>query len=424
MKILILSHNCVSTTQNMGKTLCSLFGAFDKNDLVQLYLYPSIPNLDFCKSYYRITDNDIIQSIINRKRCGGIVEPIYINEEFELFESKKIRDQYTRIKRGEYMRFARDIIWKMGAPKSKSLKKWLLLEKPDVVFYALGDAIFSLSLARWISSFLNIPLVTYICDDFYFSGKDKRGIKRFLYNGIIENIKKTVKMSSYLITICDELGEAYKAEFGTPYYTIMTGSSFEIGTIEHREDSRQISYIGNLSFNRWKSLLEIQDALTKINLNRKLKYQIIYYGTENDNLKNRIKYGGYLDANSVKKVMSESLLLIHTETFDKKFRTRLKYSLSTKIADSLASGTCLLVYAPAELVSVKYLIKNGCAFCIVDNEHLQENLIKILDDSSMRNQYAKRGVDIAYQNHNVKTNSKKLKNVFKKILDNRCGEDK
>ena len=89
MKILIISHNPLSTYQNMGKTMLSLFHAFDKNELCQLYIYPSLPDVDSCKSFFRITDKDILRSYYKFKVRGkevfadldnhNIFENIHIN---------------------------------------------------------------------------------------------------------------------------------------------------------------------------------------------------------------------------------------------------------------------------------------------------------------------------------------------------------
>ena len=62
MKVLIISHNPITTYQNMGKTLLSLFCEFDKSELCQLYCYPTIPDISVCESYYRVTDRDILNS--------------------------------------------------------------------------------------------------------------------------------------------------------------------------------------------------------------------------------------------------------------------------------------------------------------------------------------------------------------------------
>ena len=43
MKVLIISHNPISTYQSMGKSMRALFSAFRTEELCQLYLYPTIP---------------------------------------------------------------------------------------------------------------------------------------------------------------------------------------------------------------------------------------------------------------------------------------------------------------------------------------------------------------------------------------------
>ena len=56
MKVLLLSHNPVTTYNNMGKTFLSLFSAFRPEELCQLFLYPAVPDTACCGSYYRFTD--------------------------------------------------------------------------------------------------------------------------------------------------------------------------------------------------------------------------------------------------------------------------------------------------------------------------------------------------------------------------------
>ena len=63
MKVLIISHNPITTYQSMGKTMLSLFSAFDRSELCQLYIYPTLPDIDVCDSYFRITDRDVLKSL-------------------------------------------------------------------------------------------------------------------------------------------------------------------------------------------------------------------------------------------------------------------------------------------------------------------------------------------------------------------------
>ncbi len=416
MKVLIISHNCFSETQNMGKTLASLFSRFEKDELMQLYLYPSIPNTDNCDNYFRITDKDVIKSILKRSSCGNIVEP-QPNMENGLFDTPDSEKSYNSIKRNSFfVRRVRDIVWMLGNWKSRELKNWLKERKPDVIFFALGDAIFSQNIAMWAAKYLGIPLITYVCDDYYFYGKQGRLSDKLLNFGLIKNIEKTIKSSKRIVTICDRLGEDYQKEFGTPYTTVMTGSSFEIDSLKAENIKSQLSYIGNLSLGRWQSLLEIQSALNKINFENNSNYELVYYGRENENLAKKITYGGFLDAEGVKKVMAESMLLIHTESFIENYKQRVKYSVSTKIADSLASGRCLLAYGPEQIASMQHLVNNDSAYCITNKNELFDKLSLLLNDYELILKYGKHGIETAKKYHSTENNSDILYNLFSNLV--------
>lgn len=409
MKVLLVSHNCFSKTQNMGKTFASLFSSFKKEELMQLYLYPTIPNIDICDNYFRITDMDAVRSIIKRGKCGQIIKPEVIDESETLFESVEEAEQYEKINRNSFIvRRLRDLAWKISAWKSKELKQWLKDGKPDVVFYAMGDAMFSQDIAMWVSDFLKIPLVTYVCDEFYFYYK-----KTNKFNlGLVSNIKKTIKKSKKLVTICDSLGEAYYREFNVPYKTVMTGSSFNIGSLPNKEKQNQISYIGGLALNRWKSLIDISDVVNELNNENLWDIKLAYYGSENEKLKGIVEYGGRLDLEGVKNTIAESKIVLHIETFDEELKERLRYSVSTKIADSLASGTLLLAYGPSDLASTIHLKENNCAPVVSDKLELKKVLKELLKDNKLKEEYETNAINTAMKFHDTKINSEKIRNIL------------
>lgn len=415
MKILLVSHNCFSTTQSMGKTFASLFSDFSAEELMQLYLYPTLPNTDQCTNLFRITDRDVLNSLLHcDPKCGRVIRSEEIRPDNTLYEEASNTEVYRKTRKAEILaRRARDSMWMLGKWKSRELKAWLLDNKPDIVFYALGDAIFSQNIAMWAADFLKIPLVTYVCDEFYYYYRNlKNPFSRILCIPLTRNIKKTIKHSARLITICEELGEAYQKTFGVPYTTIMTGSSFPAGSLTIDDHARQISYIGNLTLNRWKSVQEIAVALKQVNAERNEDYKLVYYGSEDDHLNGYAEYGGRLDSCGVQNVMSKSRLLIHTESFEKEFRDRLRYSVSTKVADSLASGNCLLAYGPGDLASIRYLEKEQCAFVCDDRTALTDCIRRAVTDEKTRSEVKSRAVETARRNHNSLENSKKIREMF------------
>lgn len=416
MKVLIVSHNCFSSSQSMGKTLASLFSKFDKSELMQLYFYPSVPNVDVCGDYYRITDKDILSSIIYRKTCGRVIEQSEIDSDNTLFSDPDEGRQYSRINRNSLLiHRLRDVAWKIGSWKTKSLKQWLKKGKPDIVFYALGDATFSQNIARWVSDYLGVPLVSYICDEFYSYYKNHESwFARIISFPLIRGIKKTIEASKRNITICDDLGKLYENTFNVPYTTIMTGSSFTPGELNCLTNSKHISYIGNTALNRCKPISEIAAAIEAINEENGTDFEFTYYGGKSNELESvsGIKYGGRLTAEQVKQTMANSCLLIHVETFDHDYRARLKYSISTKIADSLASGIPLFAYGPEDIASMKHLINNECAACVTDKKILYSQLTRVLMSETYSNQLRINAMSVASQKHFASNNGDMLRRVL------------
>ena len=232
-------------------------------------------------------------------------------------------------------------------------------------------------------------------------------------------IKKTVKASKRLVSICDSLGELYSENFGVQYTKIMTGSTIKAENII-ANDSKKISFIGNTSLNRWKSMRDIADTIDLINNETESNYEFVYYGKESSYLQGYkgIQYGGFLNPEQVHKVMHESCALIHTETFDKEYRERLRYSVSTKIADTLASGNCLFAYGPKEIASIEHLIENECAVVATRKEDLKIALKSALEDSELKVKVSAKAIEAAQKYHNSIKNSNLLKKVLQETMEN------
>ena len=116
-KVLILSHNPTSTHQSMGKTFLSMFNSFKKTELCQLYIYPTIPDVDYCDSYYRVTDKDVLNSYFKFTVNGREVAKSEIDtSSHSMFENPEDEAKYRNRKNKQAVRMLlRDIMWRFSS---------------------------------------------------------------------------------------------------------------------------------------------------------------------------------------------------------------------------------------------------------------------------------------------------------------------
>lgn len=422
MKVLIISHNPLSTFESMGKSLLEMTRVFKKEELIQLYVYPSVPNVDRCASYFRITDKDILKSYFFLPMKIGVVEA-QLNQN-SLFENEKDEKVYRNPKnKRPLMMLLRDAMWRCSKWYRRSLVEWLKTEKPDCILAAPGGAKFLYDMASKISKDLEIPVFSYLCDEFYFLPKAKK------ITGRIQNylLKKTIEKYYYtcvkhVFCICDNLKKLYKEKFGVECTTIMTGASIPFAKKPKLiKDIHTISYLGNLRCDRYKSLVEIGECIDKLNetYNKNIKIHI-YSNEKNDSILKYLKrvesivFEGFVSGEKFTKVVNESDILIHTESFDGAFASAVKNSISTKIADSLACGVPILAYGPEGIASMDYLEKNNAAYCIVKKENLFEKINYLILHPESTHAILYNSLALARNKHDSTKNSALMKDIMMK----------
>lgn len=420
MKILIISHNPISTTTNMGKTMDSLFKAFKQKEMVQLYCYPSFPDVDRCDSYFRVTDVDIVKSFLPPFEFkSSEVNKKDIQAGAKLLES----DKYNKVYRAkqEYKRFFRDLIWKVACWYDEKMEEWVKKVKPDFIFAVVGNACFLYDIIFKISDKFSIPIVAYICDDYYFIKKKDDFFGRLRYFFVQKKIEQLMKKVKKVVFISEELKNEYENHFGINGDVIMTGSR-AVKIQQKEEDKKILTYMGNIRCNRYISIAETGRIIDEINRENGTDYQLHVYSPEKDEsiletLKSAksVKFKGFVSGEEFNRTFSQAELLFHTEAFDEENKDMVKHSVSTKIADSLARGIPLVAYGPEEISSMQHLIRNECAYIATSKEQLKEVLLKAFrgeDDE----QIVKNALETAEKYHNSEKNSRRLREIFSNII--------
>lgn len=424
MKVLIISHNPISTKSNMGKTFLSLFSEFDRSELCQFYIYPSFPDIDRCSSFYRVTDKEIVKSLFSFKSIGGEVDSENISENADLYENPADRALYRNVKnKSALRRIARDTAWKLSRGYKKSLYAWIDREKPDSIFLAPGPGEFIYDIALDISKKLNIPIVTYICDEYYFLGVPKGLLEKLRFGKFKKKVEKLMAKSSRLVVICDELKDEYTHRFGVKAETLMTGAGREIAEgAKISDEPTEIKYFGNIRCNRFNSLREVGLALDGINSRTGKDYKLKIFTAEKDSEILSIFDGirsielcGFVSGEDFEREFNSSQLLLHVEAFDDASIDRVKHSVSTKIADSLASGIPLLAYGPECISSMKHLIRHDCALVATSKDELTAMLEMAFSNVERKRICAEKAIETAKEYHDSRKTSLALKEIFENI---------
>lgn len=375
-KVLIISNGALSDFDSNGRTVSNLFGSYDIDKIAQFCVYGN-PDFSKCKNYYKVTDKDALKSLLTFKQCGGKVEH---TEE---------KDTTTNIKNKKQIKtplkvLLREFAWKFGRWKGEKLKRWVDDFNPEVVFINLADNCFTINLAVTVAKKYNIPIVAFSTENYYFKRENYLTNKTSLLYRIINwKLKKAYKRLEKYCVKCflntALLRDLYASEFD--FDCACSYCKSEIDFVENYKikdsDSIIVSYLGNLGLNRHKALIEIGQALNRID--KKIKLYV--YGKAKDpsiaeelSHSQGINYMGFVSYKEVTQIIHSSDLLIHTEYSSGENNQDLKYAFSTKIADSVCSGTPLFVYADESLALSEFLNNNACAFFECKRERLEKTL--------------------------------------------------
>ena len=431
MKVLIISQPVLSKTNNMGKTLMGYFRDFSPDDISQLYLHEGVPeNTDVCEKYYCFSDSDAMKSILNHKIQGKS-----FTKESEVFKKKDAeevaeKDEIYKLGAAHkaWMLFVRDTIWKLSSWKNRELLKWLDRTGADVIFFAPGDGAFIYRIADEIARYLNKPLIMVCMDDFFINNRNKKeilgGIRQ---KNFMRVVNKTAKDCDMIFTICDEMNDAYGKLFEKKCLTLHTVA--ERKNVQLAQTARHVSYIGNLKCGRYKTLIDIGKALSELRDENVPNVIDVYSGTREfdciEPLKKApgINFCGEISAESVLEVMANSMAVIHTESFEQEMMELVRFSVSTKIAESLMYGPCLITYGPEGIASIDYLKENNAAYVISRPEDLEKGLEEILTNKELREQIVRNARALALKNHNADVNPRKVRKWLQEVVDKSQNEN-
>ncbi len=171
---------------------------------------------------------------------------------------------------------------------------------------------------------------------------------------------------------------------------------------------------------RNNSLNDIGYALGKINP----QYMIEVYSNEKDEqiysvfeTNPNVKYMGSVPYAQVQKRMAESDITIIVEGFKEEDINLSRYSLSTKAADALASGTSILVYGSFESGIIEYMQSTKAAMVCTQKDELIYAIEKLIDDQELQKKYYDQAIVMTREHHNLEISCKTSEKVIAHAIE-------
>jgi hypothetical protein len=407
-RVLVISNNAFSFSLNNGKTLSNLFKDWPRKMIAQLFFHPNdSPEWGICDNYYKISDIDILKSILKlSNHCGGICEHSIIPEQ-RILKVGRLRKRINSLDmQKSVMILLRDFLWRSGRWKTKQLCEWLSMFNPEIIFFVGGYSGFAHEIACWTSTFCKAPMSVFFTDDYVLNPMRESIFDPYLQKKNLKHYKKTIAESTLHFTIGDIMAKDYQSQFGVIFYPIMNCVEFDKHyPVEVENQQIIISYFGGLHLNRWKMLIEIGELLNQLSKELSIKMQLNIFTTSyvsDSKMKllctPPLSFHNGVYGEALFQQMTEANILLHVESMDNRSRVKTHYSVSTKLPEYFSAGRCVVGYGPSEVASIRLLADNSIGITITDKDSIvkrKEKLKNIIINKVSRMEIAQNAFDFA-----------------------------
>jgi hypothetical protein len=415
--------------QTSSRAFESYFSNWEKENLIQIYSNPKEPVHGHCCEFYQITDIRMLKRRFSKKvQTGKLYHDFELKDAWESTPTNLTSSFISKIygigsKKSPLNHLLRGWLWKKKYWCTDELNSWVDAFQPECIFLAFSDDYFIPQIALYFAKKYDIPIISCIGDDYYFNEKKTLSPFYYLYKKTYKNlIDKIFQHGGSAAYIGNKIRDKYNEKFHLNGKTVYLTS--EIHRREFRPinvENPYITYCGNIRLGRNHSLCTIANTLGKINNS----YRVDIYSNETeaeyyDVLKKNkyIRFHGKVPYSDVVSIFKKSDIVLVVEGFDKKDVDITRYSLSTKVADSLASGCAIVSFGSIECGAIEYLKDIDCGPVCTDEKELLETLNLLLNDVNYQHRNYEKSKIITMRNHTLSNSNR----VFESIVNHAIAE--
>lgn len=406
----------------------SYFHGWDKDCLAQVFSNTRTPVKGHCGSLYQITDQRLVKRRFDARINVGKryqydeLPDEWLDDDLELGSSVFSKLYAFGSRSSHITHLIRKVVWRERYWHTDDLDAWLDDFGPDCVFLAFSNDYFILEIALYVAERFDVPIVSAIGDDYYFEQRKTVSPLYWLYkNSYRSLVRRVFEHGGSAVYIGNKIRDKYNSAFGLHGETVYLTSEaarrpFRPIDIEHPA----IRYFGNIRLGRNRSLLELGKVLGRINPD----YRLEVYSNETDSKQYQmladeptVDFLGSVPYKTVLEKTLESDVLVVVEGFDKKDVDITRYSLSTKVADALASGAMVVGFGSSECGAIEYLAETGCC-CVANNAaDLQRKIKELFGDVGLQRHLYDASAEVVRANHTLENSNAVFRGVVESAIE-------
>ena len=409
-------------------TQTDLFRLYDPDRVAQIYTKSDLPNTPVCKSFFRISENEIIKSVIKRNCVGKRVYSTVSLDDKTKKATQAEQKLYNRAhkKKSWLMTIAREVVWSLGRWKTESLDQFIEEEAPDVYFVPIYPVVYMGKLQQYILKKYPRPYVCYLADDNYSYRSCGHNPFAYIHRFMLRKVvKQLAENCTEMFTITKTEGEETDRLFGTNSIVLTKGIDYSGREFEPclAKYPLRMVYTGNLLIGRADSLVEISKAMAVINKNDLKIMFDIYTPTQLDRKTtealnaNGCHMHASVPKSEVDAIQKSADIVVFAESLKRDHRYDARLSFSTKLTDYFKNGKCIFAIGDKNIAPIIYLRENDCAFIANENDEISDKLTTLVSSPEKINEYGEKAFNTGKINHNIDDIKKTFVDTFVKAVE-------
>lgn len=405
-RVLVLCDEPINTLSGGGVTMGNLFRGWPPDKLGQVWAHHRFEiDETVCPTYLRLGDH---------KMPGETWVPDALRRRRAL-----VRTLRPLLRPGIRLDYARVLHW------AKTFA-------PDVLYsQATPYPMYTWRLPRRLARDLDIPLVNHIMDDW--PAAMRYEWPSLYRQGMLSVLQRQLRLlfeaGACNLAISQEMAGAFAARYGKPFLPFHNMIDLTQWSTPKRDYALsngvfQVVYLGALSEdNQVHSLREIALAVGAL-AQRGVKIRLtvytgdIYLGHYRQYLEGvpGVAHGGAVPRERLCATLASADLLALPVNFDARSLAMIQYSMPTKVPEYMASGTPVLVYAPAHVPAAAYARREGWGYGVTESDpaKLEGALLALMESETLRATLGQRGRELALRNHDARVVREQFRAVIRR----------